>query len=176
MRQSNKFKTPIIFRIGVVLLCFMLISCSMMGGLYARYTNSVSAGDSARVAFFGVSASGNKYSNTFEVNGRQSIPYYHQLTVTNRDAVSGKISEVSLTYTIYIYAPDGLYGMDVTVSDATKDIVNSTNTMLVFKADNIIPPGVESNAVHYITFMATKNTVDYNTARYSIDVKVQQVD
>ena len=50
MRQLNKEKTPIVFRVGVVLLCAMLITTSMMGGLYARYTTTVTGSATARVA------------------------------------------------------------------------------------------------------------------------------
>ena len=49
MRQQNNIKTPIVFRIALVLLCVMLFSFYLIGGLYARYTASASGGDSARV-------------------------------------------------------------------------------------------------------------------------------
>ena len=52
MRQQNNIKTPIVFRIALVLLCVMLFSFYLIGGLYARYTASASGGDSARVARF----------------------------------------------------------------------------------------------------------------------------
>lgn len=51
MRQQN-IKTPLVFRIGGLLFCLLLISMYMMGGLYARYTASASGTDGARVAQF----------------------------------------------------------------------------------------------------------------------------
>ena len=52
MKQSNKVKTPIVFRIAVVLFCAMLCSLYLVSGLYARYSATATASDSARVATF----------------------------------------------------------------------------------------------------------------------------
>lgn len=49
MKQSNR-KAPLVFRVGVALLCAMLITTNMMGGLYARYSTTVIGTASARVA------------------------------------------------------------------------------------------------------------------------------
>lgn len=51
MRQPNR-KAPLIFRVGLVLLCAMLITTNMMGGLYARYSTTVIGSATARVAKF----------------------------------------------------------------------------------------------------------------------------
>ena len=51
--QSNR-RTPAVFGIGLLLLCLVLLSTSMTGGLYARYTASASGSDAARVAKFDV--------------------------------------------------------------------------------------------------------------------------
>jgi len=51
MRQQN-IKTPLVFRIGGLLFCLLLVSVYLMGGLYARYTASASGTDGARVAQF----------------------------------------------------------------------------------------------------------------------------
>ena len=56
MKQSNQ-KTPLVFRLAGILFCAVLLSVSMMGGLYARYVSSGSGGDSARVAKFSVTDS-----------------------------------------------------------------------------------------------------------------------
>lgn len=49
MRQSN-IKTPLVFRVGIVLMYAMMLSCYLMSGLYARYTTTVTGSASARVA------------------------------------------------------------------------------------------------------------------------------
>ena len=56
MKQSN-IKTPLVFRIGVALLCAMLITSHMMGGLYARYHSGVTGNAAGSVAKFSVSCS-----------------------------------------------------------------------------------------------------------------------
>ena len=53
MKQSNK-KTPFVFKLGIVLLCALLFSFHLTGGLYARYTTSAGGSDGARVAKFDV--------------------------------------------------------------------------------------------------------------------------
>lgn len=53
MKQSNK-QTPFVFRLALGLFCAVLLSISLMGGLYARYVTTASGSDSARVAKFNV--------------------------------------------------------------------------------------------------------------------------
>ena len=50
MRKSNKVKIPFVFRLGLVLLCMMMFSTSMMGDLYARYSTTASGSATAQVA------------------------------------------------------------------------------------------------------------------------------
>ncbi len=56
MNKLNK-KTPIIFYVALSVLCVTLVSFSLTGGLFAKYTSSVSGSDSARVAKYDVSVS-----------------------------------------------------------------------------------------------------------------------
>lgn len=51
MKKTN-IKTPIVFRISLVLLCMLLITSYMMGGLYAKYATSATGTDGTRVARF----------------------------------------------------------------------------------------------------------------------------
>ncbi len=55
MEKSNR-KAPIVFYIGLILLCVWLASFHLFGGLYARYSSFASGSDSARVAGFSVTA------------------------------------------------------------------------------------------------------------------------
>ena len=50
MNQLNKANTPLVFRIGVILLCAVFYSVHLMGGLYARYSTTMMGSDAARVA------------------------------------------------------------------------------------------------------------------------------
>ena len=49
MKQSN-IKTPLVFRIGVALLFALVITCNMMGGLYARYLTRIEGNNTVKVA------------------------------------------------------------------------------------------------------------------------------
>ena len=51
MKQQNR-KTPLIFRIGLMLACVLILCCHMMGGLYARYATTCTSSGEARVARF----------------------------------------------------------------------------------------------------------------------------
>lgn len=51
MKKLNS-RTPVVFHVGLVLLCMVLFSTYLTGGLYARYTTSASGEDGARVAKF----------------------------------------------------------------------------------------------------------------------------
>lgn len=103
MKQSN-IKTPLIFRIGVVLLCAMLLSCHMMSGLYARYSATVMDSDNARVAKFDVTTDC-VYDDVTEE---------YTLTITNN-------SEVTVAYTVS-YTIDGLaLPAGVTISFGSND-------------------------------------------------------
>ena len=51
MKQLNQ-KTPWVFRLGVALLCVMLMTTHFTGNLYARYSTTATGSDSARVAKF----------------------------------------------------------------------------------------------------------------------------
>ena len=54
MKQKN-MKTPIVFRLAVLLVFALLVSVHMMSGLYARYTAATVGASDTRVARFSVS-------------------------------------------------------------------------------------------------------------------------
>lgn len=49
MKKPN-IKTPIVFRVGVIILCALLFSWRLVGDFYARYSTSVTTNNGARVA------------------------------------------------------------------------------------------------------------------------------
>lgn len=63
--KQNKIKTPAVFYVGVALLCALLVTSYMMGGLYARYTAGTKANATAPVAAF-------SFSVTYGENSSQS--------------------------------------------------------------------------------------------------------
>lgn len=147
MIQQN-MKTPLVFRIGVVLLCALLCSVHLMGGLYARYSTSVSGGDGARVAVFGVVCSSNDANTTksLEIGSSETVSYV--FTVENT-------SEVTIQYTILLEGvPSG-----VTVSG------NSGTFTL----------GIGAKREHTLTFMATDAASEVTAQKVSVKVKAEQV-
>ena len=148
MKQSN-IKTPLVFRIGVVLLCALLCSVHLMGELYARYSTSVSGGDGARVAVFGVVCSSDDANTTksLEIGSSETVSYV--FTVENT-------SEVTIQYTILLEGvPSG-----VTVSG------NSGTFTL----------GIGAKREHTLTFQATDDATEVTEQKVSIKIDVVQVD
>lgn len=71
MRKSN-IKTPILFRVGVAMLCAVLFSSYMMSGLYARYSSNVTGSATAQVAKI-------SYKITPDVTNKELSPSSHPL-------------------------------------------------------------------------------------------------
>lgn len=65
MKKSN-IKSPLVFRVGVVLMCVMMLTCHMMSGLYARYTSSAQGSATATVAKLDVQMSGANVNYSFD--------------------------------------------------------------------------------------------------------------
>lgn len=94
MKQSN-IKTPLVFRIGLVLLCAIMFSCYMMSGLYARYSTAVTGSAAATVAKFDVTSDcvydmeSEKYILTITNNSEVSVSYEVSYTVDGAALPSG---------------------------------------------------------------------------------------
>lgn len=107
MTQSNS-KTPLVFRIGLALLCAMILSTHLMGNLYARYSTTAVGSDSARVAKFDVTA-------TWVKDDSSDTSDAYKLTVTNN-------SEVAVTYDVVATAD----GSDLPAGVSITKITNQT--------------------------------------------------
>lgn len=94
MRKERNAKENILMCIVAVLLCATLFSMHLVGGLYARYTASMSGSDRARVAAFSITQAGTIFENieaTVTPGTTQSVT----LTITNK-------SEVAMEYTLTV--------------------------------------------------------------------------
>ena len=80
--------------IACILFCLTLFSCHLCGGLYARYTTTASAGDSARVARFDVSEDCASFDDTFMI---ETVP-----GTTEREIFVKNDSEVAINYIVTI--------------------------------------------------------------------------
>ena len=103
MRKSNR-KTPLVFRIGLALVCALLVSTYMMSGMYARYCTTASGDDSARIAKFSISEDDQWDSVDVDVK----LNFYNpaQLESTLEFSVTSD-SEVAVQYDVIITLPEG---------------------------------------------------------------------
>ena len=102
MRQTNKLKTPIVLRVALVLLFAMLITSYMMGGIYARYSTTVTGTASASVAKFDVDAHCvydaviDKYVLTITNNSEVTVSYSVLFMVDGAELPNGvAITEIN---------------------------------------------------------------------------------
>ena len=156
MRQFN-IKTPLVFKIGVALLCAMLITSYMMSGLYARYTVTATASDSARVAKFSITDDLADVSKTVVLNASSIGPgeqYYYAANIINN-------SEVTVHYKVML--------------------VNMTDNLPITDAilnEGDLAPGVNESPVISIRWDSVDVSADYagKTDVIKIIVTVEQVD
>lgn len=149
MKQSNT-KTPLVFCIGVALLCAMLITSHMMGGLYARYHSSGTGSATASVAKFSVSCSSSddNTTKTLEIGGEETVTY--SFTVTNT-------SDVTIQYAIVIEnLPQGV------------DVVSGNGGPFTLSYG--------ASQSHTLTFQATDAATEVTEQKVSIKIDVVQVD
>lgn len=91
--------TPTLMRVAFVLLCLLMLSVYLMGGLLAKYNATGSGSDSARVAKFDVDVAFSDGTDTIE--GIEATLHYNQdagsytITVVN-------YSEVAISYKIRV--------------------------------------------------------------------------
>ena len=146
MKQSN-MKTPLVFRIGVALLFALVITCNMMGGLYARYLTRAEGNNTVKVAVFDVvcSSSDDGSSKELEIGSTDTVTY--TFTVQNN-------SDVSIQYTIELSGvPSG-----VTVSG------NSDTFSL----------GYGESRSHTLTFSVSDSATEVTNQKISVSVNASQ--
>ena len=181
MKQSNR-KTPAVFTIGLVLLCLVMFSQYMTGGLYARYVSTATASSGARVAKFDVSST-KKNGVDFEIildffdHEKQSDCIEFEVTSS---------SEVSVTYDLILILPDDLMVLIiddfilVSLDDGSiEPIVDAENGTITFPAGKFNAAAVQSN-LHNITFSVREGTmlnhsIEINNSA-TFRIHVEQID
>lgn len=90
MRYTHTEKPNIALRLAALLLCLTLFSLYLLSGLYARYTVTGTAADSARVAAFQPTATITPATGTVNYVYGQSTSYNvtYDITVTNPSEVA----------------------------------------------------------------------------------------
>ena len=173
MKQSNR-KAPIVFFIGIILLCIWITSVYLIGGLYAKYSTYASGSDSVRVAFAVATASGRGDEHGL-IDPAAGNSFDYTVTVSNEK--DGRVSEVSLEYTIYIDLSENFPSMDIAVSDAELDTEKSTQSRLAFRSSNILAAGTSTTNEHIVSFTGTNETIGmFRDLQVSIKVIAEQVD
>lgn len=94
MDKQPRMKINIPMAVACVLLCLTLFSCHMTGGLYAKYSSVTSGSDSARVARFDVSDTGEVLQKELLLNTTPGTIYQTIHVVNN--------SEVAVNYIVTI--------------------------------------------------------------------------
>lgn len=85
MRYTHTEKPNIALRLAALLLCLTLFSLYLLSGLYARYTVTGTAADSARVAAFQPTATITPATETIKYDytkTTQNPPYYYSVSYT----------------------------------------------------------------------------------------------
>ena len=102
MRQSN-IKIPFLFNLGLVLMCLMLISFSMVGRLYARYSTTATGEATAQIAKFDVQVTGDP--TDVDVDVAQETEGVYTFTITNN-------SDVTVEYDLTVDYGQPVLGID----------------------------------------------------------------
>lgn len=101
MSKSNK-RPPIVFIIGILLVCLTLASMCMNPGLYARYASSADASATARVAKFEIDTDLQSQASTLDLTDiKPGFSQVITLKVQNK-------SEVSVTYRFSVKSMENL--------------------------------------------------------------------
>lgn len=148
-------------RVAFVLLCLLIVSVYMMGGLLAKYSTTGTGSDEARVAKFEVEASGVKTEDIYCTAEKTSDGKY---TISIENA-----SEVAVRYTLSVSMS----------GDAADGVAASFD-----KDAGTLAPNT-SSANHTLTFSVvdwSKITDQYAGSSYttslpfSVTVRIEQID
>lgn len=115
-------RTPKIFYVGVALLCALLVTSHMMGGLYARYTSGAEGASSARVAKFAFTESWGMQTQSIPLSGAELIPG-GKITVPVTVENNG---EVTIRYTVKVENLTG--NLPITVGDLANETIGIGET------------------------------------------------
>lgn len=167
--MDRKINIPM--ALACVLLCLTLITTHMTGGLFARYTTTAQASDSARVAKFQVAGTEN---GTVSVQSDTDSEGNYSFEVINH-------SEVAITYDLEIVFTEDVtdwLDLEIGTTPAGEDAKTFT-----FADAGTLPPGEE--ATHEITFKVTdwsgitsgmSGEEDTKNLSFTVNIHAEQID
>lgn len=147
MRRAEKRKAPcnIPMTLACVLFCLTLISIHFTGGLYARYTTSDTASDSARVATFG------RVTLTETVDGNPVDAAYQHIVTPGVDI--NKVVHVDFTaceVDTYVFVEvTAAAGWTISAPDFTAGTASDGTPVLSWSVDNRWTPVEGAPNVYY---------------------------
>lgn len=150
-----------------VLLCLTMLSFRLTGGLYARYTTTVTASDSARVA---------KYQISVASSTANSLALVQDTDVAYTFSVSSS-SEVSVEYDLIVTLPKALpSGVTISLEKGEEAITHTqvNNVYTAINAGTFTPQGGTHN--YSLVFTATQPIGADALEGISIQVNARQVD
>ena len=181
MSKLNK-RTPVVFHVGCTLLCLVLFSTYLTGGLYARYTAHASGGDTARVAKFHISGSAPS-SDGQEV--RIELNFFDPDKLTDSLAFTvASDSEVAVRYSVIVTIPTGMAHYDwlnITLDDGTS--ATSAGNVFTISDAGTIPPHDNGERSHTLRFSVVDEYVgnpghltDLTEGAVLVTVRAEQID
>ena len=179
MQKMTK-KTPLVFHIGIVLLCLVLFSVHLTSGLYARYTSKVSSQDSARVAKFDV-ASKEKNDIALSIN----LDFFDP--AKQNDSIEFEVSsssEVPVEYDVVLVFPEEMIklvsGGDIIIQINTgvTGVIDDADNTITFEGGSFMPGATQSES-YTITLQIKPDTmvapVDISNSA-TLRIHVEQID
>lgn len=167
----------LMLKAAAVLLCLVMFSTHLMGGLYARYTATGTGEDSARVAAFNVDVSGSPELVTVSTAANEGV---YTVTVEND-------SEVAVAYSMKVTAPTGLgFAVDVKLGGVTEQL-SADELSADFGQVGQLAVGPDQSASHDLSFSVadwdafTKNATGglshtSDKTEFTVTVDVVQID
>ena len=160
----------ILMRTAAVLLLLVMLTTSVVSGHYARYTTTVTSGDSARVAKYEVTvAAASADTLKLDPNGTDKTASY------NFSVTSG--SEVTVEYDLVVVFPKAMQeGITLTLTQGSTEI-SLTQDGNIYKAANagtFSPTG--GTHAYTLTFAATEPIGADELKDIAIRVDARQVD
>ena len=148
MKKSNT-NMPIVFYVGLLLVCLSFFSVHMSSGLYARYTSQVTGSGSARVAALDISNKIVTHDASIVLNFLDPDQFSDSVEIQVKTG-----SEVTMQYDVIVTLPEGDYSwMSVVLDDGT---------IVGIVKDNVI------TFANVYTFSPNDATVNTHTLHFSI--------
>lgn len=122
MRKERSVKMNILMCIAMILLCVTLFSLFVVSNMYARYTESIDNGDSARVAKFSIKP-GDEFDEELKA---KTVPGKSESLILEIE----NDSEVAVEYTITVTKKTNNLPLEITLThENAKDEDKKTNVI-----------------------------------------------